>query len=71
MPSDMANVIASLGVAGEALGIGDATAVDTSPKKVRARKADDCVDEDTGPGGVDAWLTTEAIERDVEEAYEN
>lgn len=71
MPSDMANVIASLGVAGEALGIGDATAVDTAPKTVKARKADDCVDEDTGPGGVDAWLTTEAIERDVEEAYEN
>ena len=69
MPSDMANVIANLGVAGEALGIGDATPVDQSPKTVKVRKADDCIDEDTGAGGIDAWMTTEAIEQDVEDAY--
>lgn len=70
MPSDISNVISTLGVAGEALGIGDATPVDTSPKPVKVRKVDECIDEDTGFGGVDAYLTTEAIERDVEESYE-
>ncbi|MBR1704259.1 MAG: SPFH/Band 7/PHB domain protein [Clostridia bacterium] len=33
MPSDLSNVISTLGVAGEALGIGDATPVDSSPKE--------------------------------------
>lgn len=70
MPSDISNVISTLGVAGEALGIGDATPVDTSPKPAKVRKVDECIDEDTGFGGVDAYLTTEAIERDVEESYE-
>ena len=70
MPSDISNVISTLGVAGEALGIGDATPVDQSPKKVRPRKVDECIDEDTGAGGIDAYVTTEAIERGVEEAYD-
>ncbi|MBQ8062316.1 MAG: SPFH/Band 7/PHB domain protein [Clostridia bacterium] len=35
MPSDLSNVISTLGVAGEALGIGDATPVDSSPKEDR------------------------------------
>ncbi|MBO7682484.1 MAG: paraslipin, partial [Clostridia bacterium] len=70
MPSDISNIISTLGVAGEALGIGDATAVDHAPKAVKAVKADDCIDEDTGAGGIDAWLTTEAIEQDVEDAYQ-
>lgn len=46
MPSDLSNVISTLGVAGEALGIGDATPVDTSPKPVTPRKVEASIDED-------------------------
>ena len=70
MPADIASAVASLGLIGESLGIGDATPVDPSPKTVKARKADECIDADTGAGGIDAWQTTETIERDVEDSYE-
>lgn len=66
MPSDMANVISTLGVAGEALGIGDATPIDKEAKPVKVRKADPCITEDTGLGGVDAYLTTEDININIE-----
>ena len=59
MPSDIANVISSLGMVGEAMGIGDATAVDTSPKPEAPVKKDECIDEDTGLGGIEAYMTTE------------
>ena len=71
MPSDIANVISSLGVVGEAMGIGDATAVDTSPKPEAPVKKDECIDEDTGLGGIEAYLTTEGIKKDVEDMYDN
>lgn len=45
MPSDIASVVSSLGVAGEALGIGHATGMDNSPRKTEAKK-DDCCDDD-------------------------
>ena len=64
MPSDLANVISTLGVAAEALGIGDSTPVDTSERPRRQSAADPCCD-DNGPGGMDAARTTAAIHRDV------
>ena len=70
MPSDIANVISSLGMVGEAMGIGDATAVDTSPKPEAPVKKDECIDEDTGLGGIEAYMTTEDIKKDVEEMYQ-
>ncbi len=45
MPSDLASIVSSLGVIGEALGVGDSTAVDTSAKK-KAAASDDCCDTD-------------------------
>lgn len=65
MPSDIASVVASLGVAGEALGIGDATAVDKTPAPKPEPRLDPCVDEDTSQGGKDAAATSERINREI------
>ena len=68
MPSDLTNVIASLGVAGEALGIGDATPVDTSPKPEKPSHRPDidpCLDEESSQGSRDAAAASKAIEESV------
>lgn len=70
IPSDITSTVSSLGVAAEALGIGNATPVDTSEKPKPAPKADPCIDEDTGEGGKDAAKTTEKIGEQVEESAE-
>ncbi len=66
MPSDLSSIVSNLGVAGEALGIGDATPVDHSPKPVPAPKADPCVDEETSAGGKAAAAATSVINRNIE-----
>lgn len=43
IPSDLTGVVSSLGVAGEVLGIGNATSVDTSAKKVPTPPKDPCI----------------------------
>ena len=65
MPSDIANVVSSLGVAGEALGIGDAMPVEKSPKKVPQAPTDPCVTATTGRGGREAAEATTRINADV------
>ena len=60
MPSDLTSVISTLGVASEALGIGDATPIDKTAKPKAGSAADPCCD-DNGPGGQDAAKTTAAI----------
>ena len=66
MPSEIASVVTSLGIVGEALGVGDATKVDTSAKPKPVVKADDCCDEDeTGRGGKEAAATTMRIQQDL------
>ncbi|MBE5997474.1 MAG: SPFH/Band 7/PHB domain protein [Lachnospiraceae bacterium] len=66
MPSEIASVVTSLGIVGEALGVGDATKVDTSPKPKPAFKADDCCDdEDKGRGAKEAAATTMRIQQDL------
>ena len=45
MPTDLSGVIATLGVAAESLGIGDATQVDHSPKPEHDDKEDPCCDD--------------------------
>lgn len=65
MPSDIANVISSLGVAGEALGIGDATPVEKSAKPKQAVPKDPCITAETGRGGKEAATTTDAINASV------
>ena len=69
MPTDLASIVSSLGVAGEALGIGDSTKIDTSPKK-KTEAGDDCCDEDDKDyvrSGVthDAAATGRRIEQEV------
>ena len=66
MPSDITSIVASLGVAGEALGIGDNTEIDKSEKPKPEIELDPCLSDETGAGGVDAWETTAAIHADVE-----
>lgn len=68
VPSDISGVVSSLGMAGEALGIGDATKVNTSPRPVPAPAADPCIDEETGRGGVEAAKSTQTLKRDMEQA---
>ncbi|MBO5503524.1 MAG: SPFH/Band 7/PHB domain protein [Lachnospiraceae bacterium] len=64
MPSDLTSVISTLGVASEALGIGDATPIDKTAKAKKAPAADPCCD-DNGPGGQDAAKTTASINADT------
>ena len=63
MPSDIAGVVASLGVAGEALGIGDHTKIDTSPKPKKEVPVDPCLTDETGKGGREAAAATARILR--------
>ena len=65
MPSDLTSVVTSLGLAGEALGIGDATPVDKTPKTETIVEEDPCCD-DNGPGGKEASLTSSLIHADIE-----
>ena len=67
MPTDVTQAVASLGVLGEALGIGDATPVDKSPRPVKPLQQDDCCDDDEkGPGSHEAADTTANIIADIE-----
>ncbi len=66
MPSDISAVVETLGVAAEALGVGNSTPVDDSPKPRPVAAPDPCIDEETGEGGREAAEATEAIMQDVE-----
>ncbi len=66
MPSDIASAVSTLGLVGEALGIGDATPVDKSPKVKAAVAVDPCCDDDEkGHGTKDASVTGAIINMDV------
>ncbi len=65
MPTDLTSIVSSLGIAGEALGIGDATAIDKSAKPAPAPKADPCIKETTSHEGRHAAMVTEQIEMDI------
>lgn len=67
MPTDLSNVISSLGMAGEALGIGDATTIDKSPKPQPKPAPDPCISEETGKGGKEAYKATAKIHQDLAE----
>ncbi|MBO6159586.1 MAG: SPFH/Band 7/PHB domain protein [Firmicutes bacterium] len=69
MPSDLTNIVANLGVAGEALGIGDALSIDKSPKPQSKPATDPCIDEETSQGGIFAAQTTQAIQQDLENRF--
>ena len=61
MPTDLTGVVSTLGVIGESLGIGDATAIDKTAKPAPAKAADDCC-EDNGKGGREASAATHSIQ---------
>ena len=66
MPSDLTSIVSTLGVAGEALGIGDATPVDKKPKEKVVVLDDPCCDDDEkGAGSRDASMTSTIINMDV------
>ncbi len=66
MPSDLTNVVSSLGVAGEALGIGDSTAVDRSAKPEKSVPADPCINENTSREGRVAAAANAAIQQSLQ-----
>lgn len=68
MPSDISSIIASLGVVGESLGIGDATKIDTSPKPVKAIEPDPCIESNEDASNVtkDVHEANEKMQRELE-----
>lgn len=67
MPSDIAGLVSTLGLAGEALGIGDATKIDTSKKPVKEPEQDPCIKETTSEEGKAAAAYTQAVSAALEE----
>jgi regulator of protease activity HflC (stomatin/prohibitin superfamily) len=65
MPTDVTKTVSSLGVIGEALGIGDSTEIDKSEKPHEEVKEDYCCDDVTGNVSVEAALTGASIEQDI------
>lgn len=69
MPSDIAGMVTSLGLVGEALGIGDATAIDQRVKKRPQPKPDPCIKKETSKGGKEAAKTTQQIAASLDEMF--
>ncbi len=67
LPSDIASVVSSLGLVGEALGVGDATPVDHTDKADVQAANDPCIHPETGRGGRDAAYTTAKINAEIAE----
>ena len=71
MPSDITAAVSSLGVLSEAVGLGDATPIDRTPKPAQADGGDICCDdEDKSPLTGGAVRTGEAIHKDVAGSYQ-
>lgn len=66
MPSDLSGVISSLGVAGEALGIGDYTPVDKTARPQPAAAVDPCIHENVTNVTREAEKTTSRINKELE-----
>lgn len=66
MPSDITSIVSALGVAGEAMGIGDAEKIDKSPKVDVTIKSDPCLSDETSPEGLNAAKTTAMINAELE-----
>ena len=65
MPSDITSAVSSLGVAGEALGIGDFTKIDRSAPPEAEAPVDPCIGDETSAEGKLAAETTAGIIEDV------
>lgn len=71
MPNDLSNMISTLGVMSEALGVGDHTPVDKSEKSKPEKLVDPCIDEDSNMITKGAAAVGSAIEDSVEDQYDN
>ncbi|HAJ74338.1 MAG TPA: peptidase [Lachnospiraceae bacterium] len=71
VPSDISSAVASLGVAGEVLGIGDHTAIDKTPKVEQSLRNDPCITERTSAGGREAAFTTAMIDSQLRKKAED
>ncbi len=65
MPSDISGAVASLGLAGEALGIGDSTPFDRTVKPAAKPASDPCLSDETSKGGIEAAYTTAQIDAEL------
>ncbi len=66
MPTDLAGIVSTLGLAAESLGIGDSTPVDHSAKPATAPAADPCITYETSAEGVKAAEFGEELNADLE-----
>ena len=66
MPSDLTGIVSTLGVAGEALGIGAHTPVDNSERPKPVAEVDPCLTDETSQMGIEAAHTTQAIQEQIE-----
>lgn len=71
MPTDLSGIISSLGVAAEALGVGNATPVDDTPLPKPPVKTDPCISSETGVGGRQAARASQKIEQELREIDPN
>ena len=69
LPSDISSSVSSLLATGEALGIGDATPVDKTPKPKKKAEVDPCIKETTSEEGKKAAKTSMDIKDEVAEQY--
>ena len=67
MPSDITELVTKAGVIGEAMGIGDSTPIDHSPKPETPLEEDPCIDDETSNEGRIAAETTATIKRSLED----
>jgi regulator of protease activity HflC (stomatin/prohibitin superfamily) len=67
MPSDLTNVIANLGVASEAMGIGDATPIDKKPKPAPKPAADACLNSESSKTTLNASATNAVYSAEMTE----
>ena len=65
MPSDIPNVVTTLGVAAESLGIGDATPVDKTEKPKTPLGIDPCISSESSQVTKEASMTTRSMQADL------
>ena len=69
MPSDITQAVSTLGVVGESLGIGDATAVDHSAPAAPKAPVDPCIGEESSATTVGAAATGHQIAHELQSSY--
>ena len=69
MPTDIMNSVASLGIVGESLGIGDKTPIKPYQKPAEKPMVDPCLNKESSKGTVNAAVTGHKIDQDVQKQY--